>query len=788
MGQPVEQPGMSYARSASTWYALAVLLAAGFAAGLAQVVLMRELLVVAYGNELSMGLLLACWLLAGALGSLVGRRASLHLGAPRLARTLIGLCALPGPLLIIAVALVRIAPLVGSHIADLCMQQPRLASIIGWLALRPGEMLSLGQMMLLGGLAALGPAALDGAQFAVGIKLYGMSDVSRRVMGAAYAADAVGHLIGGVLLATSVVVLLDPFSLALVAALVNALAALSLLRVLFRASPGRLISVGVLVALLLAACAIFTPRLDTKSLQWRWYNHELLASYESIYGNIAIMRQEPDGIYLYQSGVYSGASPPLVGTIDELVHFTMLQHPRPERVLLIGGGITGGLREILKYQPEKITYVELDATLLRLAERWAAPEDVRALRDSRVRVVVDDGRRYLGGVKGADFDVIIIALPDPATAQLNRFYTTEFYATIAQALADGGVVGWQIPGSEGYFGPELAQLHTCLLATAREHLPNIARMPGESTVCVGGRGAVTEDATVLLERLAACGIEAPYFEGMLPERLRPSTLHTVKSALSNVEPPPRNTDLRPVGYFFDQTWWLTQLHPSSGRLLERIGRLRMEDILAPVAGICALLAALMWLRPVASGVFALTVTASGFASMSLEVALLFAFQAFYGYVYHMVGVIIGAFMVGVALGALGADKWLKTRDAEAERGLLFGLGFIAATAIALGGILPVLGGSGQSQELVVFFPFVTAVVGLAVGAVFPLASRAASADATAHAAAGLYAADLVGAAAGAILAGAFLVPVLGLMGTCTIAAVVVGAAGVLIVARWLLAS
>lgn len=61
------------ASDATSRPALLLLLAAGFSAGVAQVLLMRELMVLAYGNELSMGLLLACWLLAGALGSLVGR-------------------------------------------------------------------------------------------------------------------------------------------------------------------------------------------------------------------------------------------------------------------------------------------------------------------------------------------------------------------------------------------------------------------------------------------------------------------------------------------------------------------------------------------------------------------------------------------------------------------------------------------------------------------------------------------------------------------------------------------
>ncbi len=780
-------PMLTSERSA-TASVLGALLAAGFAAGVAQVLLMRELLVVADGNELSMGLLLACWLLAGALGSLLARRLTGSGDDPRgPALRLAMLCALPAPLLMISVAIARATPFALSSLGGLsAAQAPAVGPVLSWLAIRPGEMLGLGQMALVGALVAFGPAALDGAQFAIGCDLYCQARGTERV-GAPYAADAIGHLVGGVLLATAVVLLLDPFTMALAVAAVNAVAALALGAAFLGIRPPRLARLGATALIGLVTASLLTGRLDALSLWWRWHNHDLIASIESIYGNTAIVVQEPDGIYLYQNGVYTGASPPLVGTIDELVHFTMLQHPQPEAVLLIGGGITGGLREVLKHEPSRVDYIELDGTLFELAERWAAPGDRAALKDPRVNLMAGDGRRCVAQAArcGRIWDVVLVVLPDPSTAQLNRFYTRGFYEELAEVLGPGGVVGWQVPGSSGYFSPSLLRLHRSLVGTAGLALGKPVRMPGESTVCVAGPAAeLTDDWVELHRRLRRRGIEARYFEVMLSDRLRPDRLQAVASALHSAEPPETNTDLRPIGYFLDQTWWLTQLHPASARLLGRLSRLRLGDALIPLAPALVVLLAPGWLRAVRTAWIPLGLATSGFASMSLELALLFAFQAFYGYVYHMVGVIIGAFMVGVACGSIAADRWLRGRDAQAAgRALPIGLAFMAVASLALGlGLLGMVRAT-VSGALVALFPLVTALIGLAVGVVFPLAAKAWGGERTARAAAGLYAADLIGAAAGAVLAGAFFAPVLGLTGTCWLAAAIVGAAALLLGVR-----
>ena len=779
------------------------LVAAGFAAGVAQVLLLRELLVIAYGNELSMGVLLACWLLAGALGSLVARRLR-ELAGPYggAAVRMIRLAVLPAPALVLALAFARAVPLLLSSLPDLCARALGEGSSItefavAHIALRPGEMLGLGHMVAVAFLAALMPAALDGAQFVVGCDLYARAGGREEGVGAAYALDAIGHLLGGVLLGWAVAIAFNPFTMAILAGAVNLVAGTMLATAAFglRGRTRAAAYAGIFVVTLLAGCA--TQELHRASLGWRWHYQELLANIESIYGNMALTRQAPAGIYLYQNGLYTGASPPLPGTVDEFVHFALLQHPTPNRVLMIGGGILGGLAEVLKYDPEVVYYLELDAAAFRMADEWAAPNDLRALRDPRVRARQGDGRRFVKQgwrqeLGESRFDAVLVCLPDPSTAQLNRFYTQEWFQEVRGVLAPGGVLAWQVPGAEAYFSPALLALDKCLYETARGVFPNLVTMPGESAVLVGSvaAGDLTEDWMELEQRLRARSIEAQYFEALLPNTLDPGKLANVHETIAQAAPQPVNRDLRPIGFFLDQAHWLTQFRPESGPLLQRAQHIGARQILVPVALATVLLLCLAWLGPVRAGFVPLSVAATGFISMALEVALLFAFQAIYGYVYHKVGVIIGAFMVGLAAGAILTGRWLQGKELRhVNAALALVQAFGAALALVLGLALSALWGQSSAwtqspAAAALLFPLVTALVGLGVGVQFPLASAAwAQGSGQARAAAGLYAADLTGASVGALIAGALLAPVLGIPGTCAVAAALGGGMAILLAVR-----
>jgi len=108
---------------------------------------------------------------------------------------------------------------------------------------------------------------------------------------------------------------------------------------------------------------------------------------------------------------------------------------------------------------------------------------------------------------------------------------------------------------------------------------------------------------------------------------------------------------------------------------------------------------------------------------------------------------------------------------------------LAAEALLLPTVLHGLSGLQLQSALLiqVLFPVLTALVGLVVGVQFPLAAHLSSAANATHAGARLYAADLIGACLGAAVAGAMLLPVLGLTGTCLTAAAVSGGLAVLLV-------
>jgi spermidine synthase len=173
------------------------------------------------------------------------------------------------------------------------------------------------------------------------------------------------------------------------------------------------------------------------------------------------------------------------------------------------------------------------------------------------------------------------------------------------------------------------------------------------------------------------------------------------------------------------------------------------------------------LKPVLSAVYTI-----GFAGTALEVVILLSLQALYGFVYHMVGLIVAALMLGLAAGS----HQLAKSKASGPRAMIILLLSVAAYSL----ILPVaitcaafgnLAAYGQ-VPLEMAFCALTAVLGVIVGCAFPVANRinlARRADASASMGQ-TYATDLIGASFGAIVTASFLVPAIGILNVCFLTA------------------
>ncbi|GAI05194.1 unnamed protein product, partial [marine sediment metagenome] len=122
-------------------------------------------------------------------------------------------------------------------------------------------------------------------------------------------------------------------------------------------------------------------------------------------------------------------------------------------MLLIGGGAGEIMKEILKYPVESVDYVELDPSIISFAKKFLRDESFYRLNDPRVNVINEDGRYFVKNTENR-YDVVIINLPNPYTAQINRFYTEEFFKEVRKILAEGAIVGFSVTSSENYLSKE----------------------------------------------------------------------------------------------------------------------------------------------------------------------------------------------------------------------------------------------------------------------------------------------------------------------------------------------
>lgn len=734
-------------------FALAAL---GFTTTVAQVVLMRELVATFYGNELLFGLILAAWMAWTAAGARIGaglgdhKGVGDHKGRPYAA----GLAAIP-VLLLAQLALVRGA-----------------RALLG---VTPGAFVEFAPMVAAVVLVLAPLCVLGGCVFTLGARLM---IAQGGTAGRAYAWESAGAVAGGLLFSFLFVRYLDPFQTTLLLASLN-LAIASYLspspHLPLSSSPPLPRSPA---PLLLASCILLLASLPlghflhAATLRWQW--PDLAFAADSPYGRLTIQARDGQRAF-FENGLLTFETQ---GTFsEEVVHFPLLVHPNPRAVLLIGGGVAGDVREILKYPDARVTYVELDPLLIEAARVHLPPEQAAVLDGPRVTLALTDGRLYVRAARHT-FDAVILDLPEPSTGALNRFYTREFFAEVRAILNPGGVFALGLPAAENYWSPEMARRNASVYRTLRDVFPQVMAIPGEHVFFLASDTPLETDPAVLTARLDERGIATRW---VTPEYIRyvftGDRFASVQAELEEVADVRRNRDLTPICYYYDLVLWLSRFYPRLRGVFEYAGLVSLGWIAVPLALAVALA---RWQRGMA---VPLAVACAGLTGMVLEVIVLFAFQVQHGTLYARVSLIVAAFMGGLALGSATGNRlsliaYRSSRSTHRTRNTPHAATWALATvlgtiALYSGFLLLILPLSIPAFV----FPFLALAGGALTGMVFPLATVLVPGDAG-RAAGRLYAADLAGGCLGALGGAVFLVPLLGLPQTC-VAVALIGLAGLL---------
>ena len=769
-----------------------VLLAAGalgFSCVMTQLALMRELLGAFSGNELVLGLALGNWLLLMGIGAWLGRTCD----------------KLQNPLAVLAVAqiLTAVLPL---------MQVFLLRSLRNVVFVR-GASVGVSQTVLSSLLLLLPYCLIAGYALTLACSLLAKEDGAAGI-GQVYVADSIGSIGGGVLFSFVLIRFFDHAGILVYPAVLNLLVAGV---VGFRAGHKLLLTMaGALAAGVMAAAVL--GGLDGVSTAMQYPGQRIVARANSPYGKLLVT--ESDGQFDFiENGV------PLTSTrddqhVEEAVHYAMAQRPEARQVLLVGGGISGTAKELLKYNVRRVDYVELDPLILEFGRKYL-PE---SLADSRIKIINTDGRLFVRQT-AEKYEVVIVDVPEPSTAQLNRFFTVEFLAQVKRVLSSGGVLSFSLGHYENYVSPDLARMLASAGRSVKQSFTNMLVIPGGKVFFLASDGPLYGN---IAERIEQQGIKTKlmtrhYLDAMLTADRMVDMQHAIE------QPAALNRDFNPVLYFYHLRHWMSQL---------KIGFGMLQGLL-----LVLLCVYLIRLRGTAVVLFA-----SGFAATTLELVLLLAFQVLCGSVYHQLGIIVTVFMAGLALGAALANRRGPTlvglrcraaqtslpasttdntdntdegRDASPRRPGDGRLGepsppvnvlscksvksvqsvvqilclrlcrssplpllafAIAAYSMLLAFLLPLLNRLGDTAMSLGFIKaaiaLLTLILAVLVGMQFPLANRL-EFDGTVAGASRLYTADFIGAFLGAVLAGALLIPLIGVTAVCLLTAALNIAGGAL---------
>jgi len=167
-------------------------------------------------------------------------------------------------------------------------------------------------------------------------------------------------------------------------------------------------------------------------------SEEVLFHEKSKYQDVLVFKSKSYGNVLVLDGVIQATERDEFAYQEMIVHLPMFSHPNPKKVLIIGGGDGGALREVLKHKSvEQVTICEIDEVVIEVARKFI-PSMGKAFDDPRVNKVVGDGVKFMERYQN-HFDVIITDSSDPI-GPAKDIFERPYYEKMKAALTETGLI------------------------------------------------------------------------------------------------------------------------------------------------------------------------------------------------------------------------------------------------------------------------------------------------------------------------------------------------------------
>jgi spermidine synthase len=682
----------------------------GFCAIPAQVLLMRELLMVFGGNELFIGLFLAVWMLLTAAGSYLA-----------------GFVSLKENHIPVYALLLTVLPLFLLYLPDLTR------NFLFKPGIEPGLMMELAGTFIL-----LAPFCLLSGFLFAGLAQRMVNTDEKKLPGKIYGLESAGSMAGGMLFSFVLVYLYDNFRASGIVTIAGCL------MIMWGCRDHNLRNKLMIPAILIVSIGAFTFAFGNSfARNFLFPGQKLIESRDTPYGNLTVTRTgKQTNVFENNTLLFSTDNQQ---SSEESVHFAMVQHDLPKSVLLISGGITGLTNEILKYTSiDTVDYVEIDPLIFEIGRRYT-----NTLTAAKIHLITGDPRIFLQKTK-RKYDVVITYLPPPSSFYMNRYYTREFMMLVSSRMNPSGVFSFSLPLTINYLNEGSVEMYSSLYNTSRSVFNRVHIFPGLKSYFVASDYKLNIEICQILEdkSISTDYVNFYYMDEADMERRSRSISDQLDSQMQS------NADFEPTAVGAFDKYWLNRFQLS-------INSFRISVVVV----LLLIFIGMMLVSPLQGGMFA-----AGFTASTIQLILILAFQIVFGYIFKTVGLFAAIFMMGLALGSIlharHMNHTLWTSRLRKFHPIYMQL-ILAAIAFVVPGFIVLTQAIVAWSNLVfLLFLFITLVISVATGITFSVLScnsKVGHGGNIRH----IYGADLAGASLGALATSLLFIPAVGIrMASC----------------------
>ena len=671
----------------------------GLSSLITQVVYIREFLTIFSGNELVFGVLLANWLILTASGSFISKfvkfKENHHLNIIIIFQSIIS---------VLPIIIITIFRVLKNQLFDF------------------GVLLNISEIYIISFLMLLPYCILSGFLFPIYSKII---STQKNEIGKAYYFDTLGSIIGGILFNIVLIFLFDKIQTLTILLYVN-LIITSILSIKFHKKK----FIKFFIALFIIFNPILLKNLDDYSKKYEYLNQELIFQNETPLGNLIVTKTQ-EQLNFYENGILLFSSSDLIAS-EEIVHFPFSQMDSVKNVLCIAGGEPLLFKEIKKYKPRRIDYIEVNPYFVDLIKQYQ-PEFIKL----DINTIIQDGRLFIKNTH-RKYDIILINLPEPKSNQLNRYYTLEFLSLAKKTLTNQGIILLSLPSTVNYAGDIALEINSIMYNTLKEKFKSVLIVPASRNFYLASDKQLDFNFTSEIEKknIPTVYVNKYYLDD---ETLKEKSKKLINSFASNKI----NTDFSPISYFLTINYWLSFFGDKPIYFLTFF-----------------ILPFIYYLLKVNKINFILF--SNGFAASATELLILAAFQVIYGYVYYFVGLIITLFMIGLAIGSFFGKKY----NSLANKKHLIINQFIIIIFLASLPFLILLSSNFEENYIIsiVFLCILMILMSFLIGMQFSIGTLIQKESIT-EISSRSFSSDLLGGALGALLVSAVMFPTLGLINT-----------------------